>query len=103
VKVGIALRADERHSRFHPEDVPFERQPRRGQPGWAGAANEIGDRGVAERKKPWPILKRLHLPALDAASQCFGESKVTSVRGRCNPCGEHRECDNEEDDENALA
>jgi hypothetical protein len=102
VKVGIALRADERHSRCHPEDVPLERQTRCGKADWAGAADEVGDRRIPEWEQPWPILKRLHLPAFDPASQRFRESEMTSVRGRGNPRREYRECDNEEDDENAL-
>jgi hypothetical protein len=69
VEVGIRLRAVEGDRRPHPVDVSFERQARGGQSGWPRATNEVRDRGVAERKKAWPILKRFHRPAFDPASQ----------------------------------
>ena len=103
MKVGIGFWADERHCCPHSEEVSLERQPRCGQMRWSGAADEGGDRCIAERKKPGSVLKRLHLPAFDATRQWRRESKVTSVGWRCNPCREHRDCDHKEDEEGALA
>ena len=67
MQVAIVFGPVERYGCRDTEDVSLEGEAPVRQRGRMLAADEVGDRHVAQRKQSRPILKRLDRPALDPA------------------------------------
>jgi hypothetical protein len=87
VQVAVLLRPDEHHRSNDGVDVSLERKPRIGQVRWGGPRDEEVNRRLPCRQEPWPVLKRLHRPPLDATGVIAG--CVAGVRSQSRRDRQH--------------